>query len=243
LNNILRKQILSRADGVLVEYSSIKKYLDSILTTNNVEVFTPVLYEELNSTSSKQRVTVPGHIDPARRNYELFLDTVEHHFPDHRNNLEIHLLGSPNCAKGEAIANRCDHLAELGWNVQYHRDWVPVEQFEQILESTQVIVSPIRETNVRNTVTEIYGRSKGSGSLGDAIRYGKPLALPEHYEVPPEAESIVRSYSDKSELAEIIQFSLRSGGLSSSEIDQIERNFSLERQRKRFYAVLSRFYH
>ena len=98
----------------------------------------------------------------------------------------------------------------------------------------------MREIKVRNTVTGIYGRSKGSGFFDDAIRYGKLLALTDHYGILSGTKSIVRSYDNKSDLAEIMRSSVKSGGLSESKSEQLKRNFSLERQREQFYDILSR---
>lgn len=241
LEVILRKRLLSRIDGIIVEYSPLRDYMKRLVSKKNIEYFTPVICKKVNPPSSKYRITVPGHIDPTRRNYGFLLDSLNY-LQDHQDVIELHLLGSPNGPEGENIVSRCDRLIKSGWSIRYHRGWVPVEQFEQVLETTGLIVSPIKNTKVNGAVTEIYGQSKGSGCFGDAIRYGKPLVLPDHYQVPPETEGFVRTYSTKDDLAELIRSSAESRVLSQSTIEKFKQKFGLKIQRSRFYEVLSRFY-
>lgn len=241
LGILLRTQMLSRVDGVIVEYTPMKEYLETVSSVQNSAAFAPILFEGTDYTDTTPRLTIPGHIEPERRNYEFFINVLESHLQDYRDELEVYLLGSPSNSAGEEIVNQCDRLNDEGWNIEYYNDWVPVEDFERVLKMSDLLVSPMNRYKTRDAVTEIYGRSKGSGAFGDAIKYGKPLALPSHYEVPPETDPIVRMYDDEKGLAGIVRSSLNSGGLSESELDQLEEQFSLEKQRERFYNILSRF--
>lgn len=241
LDVFLRMQMLSRVDGVIVEYTPLKDYLDTVSSVRQSEAFAPILFEGTDYTDTTPRLTIPGKIKPERRNYEFFINVVENHLQDCQDDLEVYLLGSPGNTAGEEIVNQCEQLISSGWNIKYYNDWVPVDRFEQVLKMSDLLVSPMNRYKTVDAVTEIYGRTKGSGAFGDAIKYGKPLALPDHYEVPPEARSIVRTYSDEEDLAEVIRSNLRSGGLSEGELKQLQDRFSLEKQMDRFYEILSKF--
>jgi hypothetical protein len=240
LEVILRKSILSKVDGILVEYSPIQKYLKNKKPDCDIDVFAPIIYDEFVVCNSRPQVTIPGHIEPDRRDYSFFFDSLQY-LEDIQDEFEIHLLGSPNGSGGERVISICDQLISSGWNIQYYQDWIPIEQFEDSLKDTNIIVSPINKRKEIDAVTETYGRSKGSGAFSDAIKYGKKLALPAHYEIPPEVECIVQPYSSKRDLAKIIKSSLESEGLSEAEIDQLKNNFGLESQKRRFYDILSKY--
>jgi hypothetical protein len=241
LESILRKRILSNVDGILVEYSPIKKYLRNTSIECDIDVFAPIIYNGFTKCNSRPQVTIPGHIEPDRRDYSFFFHSLQY-LEDIQDEFEIHLLGSPNGSGGKRVISICDQLISSGWNIQYYNDWIPVEQFEKSLKDTNVLISPINKTKKIGAVTETYGRSKGSGSFSDAIKYGKKLALPAHYEIPPEVESIVQPYSSKRDLAKIIRSSLESEGLSKPRLDQLEKIFDLESQKRRFYNILSKYH-
>ena len=242
LESFLRRQLITRFDGVIVEYSPIEDYLKGIITDIEVVSFVPVFFDNQSASDSNFRVTIPGHIEPVRRNYEFLIDTIEGHLQEYQNELEIHLLGSASNPEGESITDEFDRLARSGWDIKYYTDWIPIDQFENVLKTTDLIVSPIKKHKEMGAVTERYGQSKGSGVFSDAIRYGKPLALPDHYEVPPETNSIVRSYSDKEDLANIIGTALQSEGLAEPELEQLRQRFSLENQKVNFQSIISKFY-
>jgi len=243
----LRKRFLSRRDGALVEYTTIQQYLAEKIDID-VHAFTPILRDtdeppDITNQESELVVTIPGHIDPQRRNYDWFLDTLQDQLAGHAADLHIQLLGSPVGQGGREIVRRCDALIADGWTIDYYSEWVPVDEFERKLAQSDVLVAPLRETKKMSVVTERYGVSKASGCFGDAIKHGLPLILPETYQVPPEVEAVVTQYRTQTELcASIVQTAIKDG-LSKTAHRNISERFNITSQREKlgriFDAVLS----
>jgi hypothetical protein len=239
LSTLLRKRLLSQADGVIVEYTPMKKYIKSVSSIQNCKVFAPIIFEGISSASAQGRVTIPGHIEPERRNYEFFINMLQDYLQGYKNKIEIYLLGSPSDSAGEAITDQCEKMINSGWNIVYHDSWISVDHFKRILRESDLFVSPLNKYKSIGPVRETYGQSKGSGVFGDAVRYGKPLMLPSYYSIPTEVEPIARSYTEGEELADMIRSCLKSGGLSKEEKKVIQERFTIGEQRKRFYDIIS----
>jgi glycosyltransferase involved in cell wall biosynthesis len=209
----VRRQIVNNADGYLVEYPVLEDYIRENSSTNkNLHYFVPTIYEESNIKKSTEEITivVPGNISPSRRNYNLILELFKK-VSEPNGLLHLNLLGKPENSRGERIIDRCKELSEEGYNVSWAREWIPFEQFHKEIQQSDIILAPLMNKFDRFGVTEYYGKSKGSGCISDALRNGKPIVLPSHfqaekvmgegavyYQNKPDLESIMREIKNNS---------------------------------------------
>ncbi|MGS0748880.1 hypothetical protein [Halpernia sp. GG3] len=56
------------------------------------------------------------------------------------------------------------------------------EEFDENMISVDFLWCPIQEKTHFFSQTEIYGITKMSGNIGDAIKYGKIAIFPKHYQ-------------------------------------------------------------
>jgi glycosyltransferase involved in cell wall biosynthesis len=182
-------------------------------------------------------VSVPGYIDPQRRDYNVVLDALADHLSDSANDLRIQLLGSPSGDEGREIARRCDDLASAGWDIHYHTDWIPVSEFNAKLAQSDVIVSPMRETKRISVVTEHYGVSKSSGCFLDAVKFAVPLILPAHHQVPSEVEPLVRPYDSARHLADVMWDVVTDDNLANDVRSYVSKKYNTKAQYNRLLDI------
>jgi len=195
--------------------------------------------EKRERDNSRYVLTIPGNIDPGRRDYRTFFRTIKKHLPDYRNRLHIQLLGSPSGDHGKAITRECDFLASKGWNIEYFSDWIPVSKFESRLGESDIIVAPMKKTKQTSSVVERYGVSKGSGCFLDAIRFLCPVIVPSHYQVPPEVSKLTKQYSSPEDLANTITSIIkRQNYLEDVRIYSLKK-YNIRRQSSRLNKILT----
>jgi glycosyltransferase involved in cell wall biosynthesis len=239
----LRRMLLRRIDGLVVEFRPVKEYAAARLSTP-VHTYTPVLTDDEQvaraTDSERTTITVPGMIDETRRDYGTLLDAFQGRPP--RDDVELVLLGRPVGDYGQQILKRCELLREKGWKVTTFTNWIPTVEFSSQLARTDLLVGPLRESRPIDGFREYYGQTKGSGVISDALRYGLPIALPDWYLVPEAIEPATLSFGSVAELADtILRFatdSTKRQALHES-AHNVASAYHVEPQRKRLNDILT----
>ena len=138
----------------------------------------PLLYtkqlDQKNVLSN--RVVIPGNVDQRRRNYKRIFNKIKYF----RGEFTFSFLGK---AEGKEL----DKLKRLSQslpghvNIEYHDSRVSNEEFEQKMQAAEVLWCPIQKETKFFSIPEIYGKTKMSGNIGDAIKYAKPAIFPKSY--------------------------------------------------------------
>jgi len=200
------KKILELYDGVIVEYSGLKKYAQSTFKySKNIHVLPHWYYTPAKTTISSGRVRfiVPGMVDSIRRDYETILWVLENLDPNLIRSYMMTFAGKPIGAYGEMILSRCDELKLKGHDIKYYKD--RIKSIDDVIRDSDVILSPLALDFNSYYSREKYTLSKGTGVVGDCIRNGKPLIAPIGFEIGEELEGAVKLYRDKKELKSIIE--------------------------------------
>ncbi|WP_424017686.1 hypothetical protein ACOZ4N_17715 [Halorientalis pallida] len=242
-------------DGLLVQYSPWKTYIERETGYDGpVYAFPRIFYENDETTAEADvtadpptTVTVPGAIID-KRDYDLVLDAVESRF-DADDPVELCLLGRPGTARGETgygdrILDRCATLDERGYDVTYYRDWIPQSEFNEWLEASDVILSPVTIPKERYGYTELHGQTTGTGAIFDALGYGKPLILPDEYVVGDEIEGLSHQYGTADAFGDLLERFVTDEEFRLSAKRAAFRNgqrFTLDKQQDRFARILDRF--
>jgi hypothetical protein len=73
------------------------------------------------------------------------------------------------------------------------------------MKKVDVIVLPIKiETRGMGLIQEFYGITKGSASVFEGIQYGKPMVVPEEFNVIKELKSSTLKYANSNNLEKIL---------------------------------------
>lgn len=199
---LLRKSnVYKKAKNLLV--------LDANLANNNYKNL-PIFYTKFSEKPKNETYTIviPGAVSQKRRDYEKIikeLKNLELNFDNNefrRNetfventlsekgssvgttqNLEIIFLGKAQGKELEMLQD-FDSSALLRMpniSIKYFTEKVPQDVFDDYMQKADILWCPIQQETEFFSQKEIYGVTKMSGNIGDAIKYGKLAVFPENY--------------------------------------------------------------
>ena len=182
------------------------KYLlgiDELMSKQNNLKFLPIYFNQINSKNSEKdiiRIVVPGAVSQSRRDYYSFFEKLKK-FIDVNLNYEIIFLGK---ASGEELErlNQISNGNPQFIKVQYFEEKLKQENFDELMMKADFLYCPIQTEAEFFSIKEIYGKTKISGNIGDAIKYGKPAIFPTTY--PSDLEFIIVEKKDlQSQFSEV----------------------------------------
>lgn len=199
---LLRKSnVYKKAKNLLV--------LDANLANNNYKNL-PIFYTKFSGKPKNDTYTIiiPGAVSQKRRDYEKIikeLKNLELNFDNNefrRNetfventlsekgssvgttqNLEIIFLGKAQGKELEMLQD-FDSSALLRMpniSIKYFTEKVPQDIFDNFMQKTDVLWCPIQQETEFFSQKEIYGFTKMSGNIGDAIKFRMLAVFPENY--------------------------------------------------------------
>ncbi|MFN3773127.1 hypothetical protein [Cloacibacterium normanense] len=140
--------------------------------------FLPIFYTKFSGKSENETYTIviPGAVSQKRRDYEGILKSIIiFHFP-----LEIIFLGKAQGKELEMLQNFEQNKPE-NISIKYFTEKVPQDVFDDYMQKADVLWCPIQQETEFFSQKEIYGFTKMSGNIGDAVKFGKLAVFPENY--------------------------------------------------------------
>ncbi len=178
--------------------------LDQSLVRDDLQ-YLPVFFNQfqLNNTTEIFTIVIPGEVSQSRRDYKKVLQQLKSF--KSKTHFKIIFLGK---ADGKELRSLKDFSNESSENIsiQYFIQKVPQQEFDEIMQSADVLWCPIQKGTEFFSNKEIYGETKMSGNVGDAIKYGKvaifptgydseyPFLIPERDEVEQQILNVDNSY-------------------------------------------------
>lgn len=180
--------------------------LDKALVLNNSR-FLPVFFNKFQKhlVSDVFTIVIPGTVSQSRRDYrKVFQELLdaEHQLKagldPGKKLIEVVFLGK---ATGDELRKLTDLERALEYiNLTYFCEKVPQAVFDEWMKRVTVLWCPLQKKTQFFDHEEIYGETKMSGNIGDAIKYGKTAFF------PVEASSDLPFLREANGLAEIISF-------------------------------------
>ncbi len=204
-----RKLLLRETEGLNVIAETMIAHLRTQVN-NRVPLFhiPGAVFEHVVApltVQDKIRLVVPGTIDKRRRNYDdvfLLCELLE----EAALPVEIILLGGYNGNYGKAIIAKARH-----WNAQftsiksYDTPLIPQAEYDRVMQQAHFLFCPVEvHTKICGNVTEVYGISKSSGALSDAVRHAKPVILPEAYKITSSMQQACFRYKTLNEITDLM---------------------------------------
>lgn len=205
IRHIGSKLLVRQADELNILASTLRDHLEKKLRPKKPVHNLPGAVYECNAEeitlAGAIRLVVPGSIDQERRNYnEVFhlLDLAEQEHIA----VEAILLGAPVGEYGAAIVARAKRRKGIYTSIHaYETDHVPADEFERQMKNAHFVYTPVVHFSYAyDHVREIYGETKTSGNIFDAVRYARPVLHPVHLAVPDELKKSSYSYDKTEEL-------------------------------------------
>jgi hypothetical protein len=175
--------------------------LDEALSSEKYQFF-PLFYTRSFDKTENEKCTVviPGGVSQKRRDYNYIFKTLRHLETD--NLYEFVFLGK---AQGNELKQLKSLSAQLPENISimFFSERVSSENFEQWMQKADVLWCPIQQETEFFSIKEVYGVTKMTGNLGDAIAYGKLAVFPENYPsklkfILPEKDNILEQWNELS---------------------------------------------
>jgi hypothetical protein len=133
-------------------------------------------------------------------------------------------------------------MRDAGLNVVTFDEWIHKAEFNNRLKCADAIISPLRQIpKSRSGYKELHGRTTGTGTVFDAMGFGKPLLLPQEYAIGEEINDIARHYEDREDLNRILNRLITERDFLlkwKRESFKNAQRFCLEKQRRRFEQIL-----
>ncbi|MDL1913245.1 MAG: hypothetical protein FDW93_01785 [Bergeyella sp.] len=193
LKNILRKELLYRMKLLFREqllmspglYKKAKKLL--VLDKHMADgryTYLPLFYRRRTEychekQKKKLLVVVPGRVSQDRRDYKHIIEKMRSFSQE----MEVVFLGR---AEGKLLRYIENSLFYLPQNVtlKYFKDFVSAEEFSFYMKQADLLWCPLQESYTFMGSKEIYGKTKMSGNIADAVIYGKTAIFPGKYLSP-----------------------------------------------------------
>ena len=140
--------------------------------------FLPIFYTKFLEKPNNPifTIVIPGAVSQKRRDYERVLKSIKiFHFP-----LEIIFLGKAQGKELEILQNFEQSKPE-NISIKYCTEKVPQDIFDDYMQKADVLWCPIQQETEFFSQKEIYGSTKMSGNIGDAIKFRKLAVFPENY--------------------------------------------------------------
>ena len=186
----LAPKVFEKAGNLLV--------LDESLTKENADLklkFLPVFHfkEYSGNVHSEVKIVIPGTVSQFRRDYLHILDHIENAKTD--THFQFIFLGKAVGKELSWIKNLINKKPD-NISLTYFTNKVPPTIFDEWIRNADVLWCPIQKKTKFFSQTEIYGKTKMSGNIGDAIKFGKLAVFPKEYPkvhpfIIPEEEDVL----------------------------------------------------
>ena len=205
-----KSEVYKNAKFLWVLDENLEKTLD-IEQSKRETHFLPVFFGEKPKTTEKSAekseeklIVIPGEVSQKRRDYFRIMEQLKGFKKDIP--YKIVFLGK---AGEEELTKIQESEKQLPQNIkiEYFRERIPKNIFENYLAKADFLWCPLKMKTSFFGVEEIYGMTKMSGNIGDAVRFMKPAVFPAGYQsrcpfIIKENENIEQIFSDSTNISE-----------------------------------------
>ena len=142
--------------------------------------FLPIFYTKFSEKPKNETYTIviPGAVSQKRRDYEKVLNQIKRFTKN--SHYQFIFLGKASGKELEMLQNFEQNKPE-NISIKYFTEKVPQNIFDDYMQKANILWCPIQQETEFFSQKEIYGVTKMSGNIGDAIKYRKLAIFPENY--------------------------------------------------------------
>jgi len=185
---LLGEGLLSAPD--LYKKSDKQFVLDQKFVSQQQFQFLPLFYSKYkhhNESDEVLKIVVPGTVSQNRRDYAHILDKLK----TFKGETEIVFLGKASGKELQWIENASKAKEYSNISFSFFTEKVPSSLFSEKMKKADVLWCPVQKDTSFFGIPEIYGESKISGNLNDAIAYSKVAIFPKEYAISEKETFIV----------------------------------------------------
>jgi len=169
--------------------------IDELMSKKTGMKFLPIYFNQFDSQNFEKetiKIVIPGAVSQHRRDYDSFFEKLLK-FENIGINYEIIFLGKASGKELESLKLISIKLPQF-IRIQYFDKKIKQSIFDDWMKKADVLYCPIQKEIEFFSIKEIYGKTKISGNIGDAIKYAKPAIFPGTYE--SDLEFIIKEQPD-----------------------------------------------
>lgn len=206
------QKIINHYDAINVIYPPLKDYIKKV-TSYQKPVFTlpSAVFEEKNMMKKEKisshtlTLIIPGLVQQHRKDFETVLSALRLIPKSYLAQMKLILLGTAFDTTGKQIIKQFQDLSTSGLTVETFYEFIDDETFYTSIQQSDILFLPIKiHTRSDNGVSEIYGKSVGSGVVYDAIKYAKPVIIPKSFDLFSQFNEASLKYDSSESLKKII---------------------------------------
>ncbi len=175
---LLLQESLFSAPNVFKNANNLLVLDESLINENkSLELkFLPVFHYEFKEKKESEIliVVIPGTVSQERRDYLHLIKSIKSFKETHY--FQFIFLGK---ASGKELSWLKD--LEKNQSIKYFIEKVPQNVFDEWMQKADVLWCPIQKETEFFSQKEFYGKTKMSGNIGDAIKYGKMAVFPKDF--------------------------------------------------------------
>jgi len=245
---LMQPGIIDNYDAVHIEYPPMARFIENeVEWEQEFYEFYPVVFESEKlpavERTDTRRIAVPGRISQHVRDIDTLLDAMETVFERYDDEVVLDFVGRLY-GDYESVLDRIETLQDRGYDVRYREDWIPYEEFAEGLRAADIIINPLHVRRVLKHPlrSDMWtGRTNGTGLIFDALRYARPLVVPELFPVDERLEPFTETYDNVEHLSELLLELLsddeRRRTLQEG-VDRAASDLTVEAQKPRFETIV-----
>lgn len=208
-----RKQFLQKINYFFLPSESVMKYtLQQYPMLQSKAYLLPLNF--LNNIPKKpekhiKTIIIPGKVDPLRKDFSLLTEFIEMlHEKPLKFSIELVFLGITEGTDANRFIDNLKQYISTNVNIVHFTTIVPSEVYSNYLQNCAIVLCPIYTQTIFQLSKEIYGKTKVSGGINDAINFGKWCFVPLSYEVDKVLDKQVLRYKTAVDLYSKIKHTL-----------------------------------
>ncbi|QDP86311.1 hypothetical protein FNJ88_12400 [Chryseobacterium sp. SNU WT5] len=168
-------EVFKKAKNLLVLDEGLIRYRPKF----NLKLL-PVFFLKQYKKPSKSIITVvvPGTVSQHRRDYQHIFESIQTF--KLKSSIQFIFLGKAE-NKELILLKNLERKLPKNISLRYFEEKVPVEIFDDLIMKASILWCPIQKETEFFSNKEIYGKTKMSGNIGDAVKYGKFAIFPGGY--------------------------------------------------------------
>ncbi len=206
--NIFKEDIVYRLKLLLKEdlLNAAKVYmnaerlfvLDENLTSEKHH-FLPLFYtKKYNKTENEfLTIVIPGGVSQKRRDYLHIINVIRN--SEEAKKMDFVFLGKASGTELKQIVDLEQSVENV--RITYFTERISQQEFEIWMKKADILWCPIQQETTFFSQREVYGKTKMTGNIGDAIKFGKVAVFPESYSstsdfIIKEEENVIQQFQN-----------------------------------------------
>ena len=206
-----RRKILENSKAIWFFSESLKNYSTPFLKEKKVgnSILLPISFFEKRPevptrNSDSILVTIPGTVYDKTRDYAFLAKALIDVKERFRKKVEFVFLGR---IRSDSAKKHLDSLSKAqseNFKITFFESSLSGKIYNDFLEKTDFFLLPLKEEIPFSIYRELQSRSKTTGALNDALKFGIPIIAPSFFNADPPMNLLTVKFDSEQEFSELL---------------------------------------